>query len=172
MSKLLYRLFVIINQYGFLSVPVPALILLAVILGLDGYTLGDGFVIGAAAATLALFWWRFHARQTANVPDNTDALQETINQNGKYALLAFESEFCLSSTTVGQRLAKLETMYPEKFQIYSLSVRKDPGKELFQQYEGRVTPTYVLLDPEGKEVMNWPLVLPVDRVTYAVTQNA
>jgi thioredoxin-related protein len=86
-------------------------------------------------------------------------------------MVALESEFCLSSTTVGARLSALEAAHPDKFQIYALSIFKEPGKRLFKQYKGRVTPTYVLLDPRGKVVMNWPLVLPVEKVSYAVTQE-
>jgi thioredoxin-related protein len=171
MTKLPYPLMIVINRFGFLSVPAPIVLILALGLGINGYTLVDGLILAVVVIGFVGLWWRFHARQSDNVPENTETLLDTINQNGKYAMLAFCTEFCLSSTNVNHRLAELEKAHPEKFQMYTVSVLKDPGKDLFKHFEGRVTPTYVLLDPNGKELMNWPLVLPVDRVTYAVQQG-
>jgi hypothetical protein len=172
MTKLPYPVMVIVNRFGFISIPVPILLILAIVLGLNGFTATDGLIVVVVAILLVGVWWRFHARQSSNVPEKTETLLETINQSGKYAMIAFCTEFCMSSVNVSSRLAALENEHPDKFQTYTVSILKDPGKDLFKQFEGKVTPTYVLLDPNGKEVMNWPLVLPMDRVSYAVQQSA
>jgi thioredoxin-related protein len=175
MDKVPRPLVTVFSTYAFLSLPASVVLLLVVLLGLDGYSTTDFGILGALLVGLigfAFFWRQFHARQSANVPETAEKLIETINQNGKYAVLAFESEFCLASTTVGQRLAALENAHPDRFQTYSISVLQDPGKGLFAKYGLRTTPTYVLLDNEGRVVDDFPLVLPVERVIYAVTQSA
>lgn len=171
MEKLPTPLRVFINHYGFLSVPLIPLAILAYFLSRNGWDVTDGIILIAAVALFFVWWLTQHARQSANAPVDTPTLLNEIGQSGKYAMLAFESEFCISSTTVGKRLSELETAHPDTFQIYEISILKDPGKDLFKQYEGKVTPTYVLLNPEGKVMMEWPLVLPVERVTYALKQQ-
>jgi thioredoxin-related protein len=160
-----------INHYGYITLIVLPAAVIALLLGIGGYNTLDLVVVAVLAIVVVAIWSRIHARQSPNAPRTTEALTEKIEQNGKYAMVALESEFCLSSTTVGARLSELEAAHPDKFQIFSLSIFKDPGKRLFEQYKAKVTPTYVLLDPHGKVVMDWPLVLPVEKVTYAVTQE-
>jgi thioredoxin-related protein len=173
MQRLPDPILIPLNRYGYLTLPAIPLLIVLLLLGRDGFSLVDLGIIGAAVLLLVVFWSRTHARQSPNALENRDTLMSTIEETGKYALLAFESEFCLSSTTVGKRLMELEMAHPEKFQIYSFSILSAPGKELFKEMNGRVTPTYVLLDTKGKVVMDWPLVLPVERVVYEVkTSNS
>jgi thioredoxin-related protein len=171
MEKLPTPLRILINQYGFVTVPIVPLLILGIILGQNGWSFTDAAIMGAVLALIVVWWWTQHARQSANAPASTPSLLNEIGQSGKYAMLAFESEYCISSTTVGRRLSELESTHPDKFQIYELSIFKEPGKDLFKQYDGKVTPTYVLLNPEGQVMMEWPLVLPVERVTYALKQQ-
>ena len=171
MQKLPTPLRILINQYGFITVPLVPLVVLAVILGRNGWSFVNVVILTLAVAAIFLWWWTQHARHSANVPASTPSLLNEIGQSGKYAMLAFESEFCISSTTVGKRLNELEAAFPNKFQIYELSILSDPGKELFKRYDGRVTPTFVLLHPDGQVMMDWPLVLPVERVSYALKQQ-
>jgi thioredoxin-related protein len=175
MDKVPRLLVTVFSTYAFVSLPASVVVIAVLVLGLDGYSTTDFGILGALLVGVigfGVFWRQFHARQSANVPETADKLMESIQANGKYAVLAFESEFCLASTTVGQRLAALENAHPDRFQTYSISVLQDPGKGLFQKYGLRTTPTYVLLDKEGKVVDDFPLVLPVERVIYAVTQSA
>jgi thioredoxin-related protein len=160
-----------INRYGFILFVLMPAVIIALLLGIGGYTLVDAAIIVLMAVGVYALWWKIHARETPNIPNTSDSFMESLQRNGKYAMLAFESEFCLSSSNVGSRLAELEKEYPERFQIYALSIFKNPGKEMYDWYRCRVTPTYILLDPNGKVVMDWPLVLPVERVSYAVSQQ-
>jgi thioredoxin-related protein len=175
MDKLPRPLLFVFSWYPFITFPIMASAAILIVVGLDGFSAADFGILGAllvALIGLAIFWRLSHARQSDNVPETTEALMDTINQNGKYAVVAFESEFCFASTTVGQRLAALESAHPDQFQTYSVSILQDPGKELFERYGLRATPTYVLLDKEGKVVDDFPLVLPVERVIYTVTHGA
>ena len=171
LQKLPTPLRILVNHYGFLTVPLVPLAILVVFLGQNGWSLVDFAILAVVVAAVILWWWTQHARQSQNVPASAPSLLNEIGQSGKYAMLAFESEFCISSTMVGKQLTELETAFPHKFQIYEISILQDPGKQLFKQYEGRVTPTYILLSPEGQVMMDWPLVLPIERVTYALKQQ-
>lgn len=171
MSRLLRLVLIPVNWFGFITIPIAVVVVIGVLLGLDGFSAFDAVIIGSLIIVSGLLWWRYHARESFNVPQDSQSVMTAIRETGKYAMIAFESEFCLSSTNVGQRLKELETDYPGKFQIYELSVLKDPGRGLFAEFGGRVTPTYVLLDPRGNVVMDWPLVLPVERVAYTVSSG-
>ncbi len=171
MSRLPRPLLIPINWFGFITMPIAGVVVLGLLLGLDGFSVFDAVIIGGLIIVSGLLWWRYHARESFNVPQDSQSVMTEIRETGKYAMIAFQSEFCLSSTQVGQRLKELETNYPAKFQIYEMSILKDPGRELFQGFGGRVTPTYVLLDPRGNVVMDWPLVLPVERVAYTVSSG-
>jgi thioredoxin-related protein len=163
---------VFFNQYGYISLPLLPFIALIIALVAYGFNLVSLAILVVVLLGLAAFWALTHARQTPNAPQSKFALLDEIKSSGKYAMLAFESEFCLSSTRVGQQLNELEARYPKQFQVYSISVLKEPGKDLFKTYRGRVTPTYVLLDEEGKVLMDWPLVLPVERISYEVKRHS
>src|SRR5260221_5805022 len=172
LDRLPHPLRVFINQYGYISIPLVPLLILIIALGVHGFTLLSLAIIAVTVAALVLFWVYTHARQSPNAPSSNNALMDEIKSSGKFAMLAFESEFCLSSTRIGQQLLDLEKNYPAQFQIYSLSVLQEPGKDLFKEYRGRVTPTYVLLNEQGKVVMNWPLVLPIERIFYEVKRRS
>ncbi|MEP7288479.1 MAG: hypothetical protein ABI947_22230 [Chloroflexota bacterium] len=170
MQRLPRWLIIPFNHYAFIFVPAGA-IFAAILLVLMGGSVPLGWtIIALTAVGFSVVWLKFHARETAGLPDNAPDLLREIERSGKYTLLAFESEFCLASTTVGQRLANLEAENPNRFRLYSLSVLKNPGKVLFERYKGRVTPTYVLLNPQGELMMEWPMVLPIERVLYTVQQ--
>ena len=172
MDRLPTPLRVFFNQYGYISLPLLPFVALIIALIAYGFSLLSLVILMVVLLGLIAFWVLTHARQTPNAPHSKMSLLEEIKSSGKFAMLAFESEFCLSSTRVGQQLSELEEHYPKQFQVYSLSVLKDPGKDLFKQYRGRVTPTYVLLDTQGKVVMDWPLVLPVERISYEVKRQS
>lgn len=171
MQRLPLPLRLLVNHYAFIFLPLIPLAILVAILGQNGWSVVDLVILAIAVTAFVLYWATQHARQSDNVPANPQTLMTEIEQSGKYAMLAFESEFCFASTQVGKQLNQLEETYPDKFQIYKISILDDPGKDLFKQYEGKVTPTYVLLNPQGQVMMDWPLVLPVERVSYALKQQ-
>ena len=170
MKKLIRQIVHIFSFHSFLATLIAGTVLVAVLLGLNGFSLADGLIVAGLVVAAALLWGRLHARQSAGLPTSSSEFLHTLSHERKYSLLAFESEFCLASVGVGKQLRDLEAAHPDRFQMYCLSVHQDPGKTLFQRYDGMVTPTYVLLSPDGDVVMEWPLVLPIQRVTYAVTR--
>ncbi|HVO41621.1 MAG TPA: hypothetical protein VMT34_03305 [Aggregatilineales bacterium] len=157
----------LVNLYALPSLAV--LFALLVIFG--GLTPIRTVILVVGLGALFVFWLVAHARQSDNVPETPVGVLEKLSAEGKFAVIAFESEFCLASTLVGQRLADLEKAHPGKIQVYSLSVLQDPGKTLFRDFKGRVTPTFVLLSPSGKVLDDWPLVLPIERVSYALSEQ-
>jgi thioredoxin-related protein len=137
----------------------------------DGLTVADLGILVGVMAVLALVWWRFHARQTRNVPINATALLRAIKHSHKPALIAFESEYCPKCMVLGRQLSRLSDMQLSNMTIYHLSVNREPGRALFRQFDGRITPTYTLLDAKGNLIEEWPLILPIDRVIYSVTRQ-
>jgi thioredoxin-related protein len=154
----------------------PILVVIVVLvayaaLNADGLSLGDAAILLALIAIFAVLWWRFHLRQSKNLPVNATAMLREIKHTHKHVLLAFESEYCPKCMAMGGQVARLEKSQPKDLKIYRVSVNREPGRTLFVQFDGRITPTYVLLDPKGNLVNEWPLVLPAQRVLYAVNHR-
>jgi thioredoxin-related protein len=157
--------------YPILAVLIVLLLFLAFANSADGLTLADLGILIGLTALFVLVWWRFHARPSHNLPVNATALLRAIKHSHKPALIAFESEYCPKCMVLGRQLSRLSDMHLQHMTIYHLSINKEPGRALFQQFDGRITPTYALVDEKGNLIEEWPLILPIDRVVYSVTHQ-
>lgn len=156
------------NVYVFLAVAV--LLVAAVLLGGDGFSLIDVLVL-AALVVFAIGLQRI-ARpvQSADVPDTAEALEAQLAQSDRLTLLAFESEYCPSCMATNPMVLKLEESNNPALRVIRLTIQHEPGKTLFKKYDGRLTPTFVLLDRRGNLMMDWLLTLPVNRVLFEANQ--
>jgi thioredoxin-related protein len=171
MLKKIPRPLFLIDHFFYPILAIVVVLIVETLLGVDGLSLGDLAILVALVALFALVWWRFHFRESKNLPVNATALMREIKHSHKHALLAFESEFCPKSLALGGQVMRLEKGHPKDFRIYRISVNKEPGRTLFQQFDGRITPTYVLVDTKGDVVKKWSLLLPAERVLYAVNHR-
>ncbi len=172
MLKRIPRPLFLINYFFY---PILAVIVVLVVffrLNADNdLSLEDLGILAALVALFALVWWRFHAQQSKGLPVNATAMMREIKHNHKYALLAFESEFCPACMTMGVQVSRIENSKPKELTIYRLSVNREPGHSLARQFDVRATPTYILVDPKGSIIMDWPIVLPAQRILYAVNHG-
>ncbi len=171
MLKRIPRPLFLIDHFFYPILAVVVVLIAYAVLNADGLSLGDVAILVALAAIFVLVWWRFHLRQSDSVPVNAVALMREIKHSHKHALLAFESEYCPKCMTLGAQVHRIEKTQNKDLRIYRLSVNKEPGRALFKQFDGRITPTYVLLDSKGNVIMDWPLILPAERVLYAVNHG-
>lgn len=158
------------SRYSY--VVASALILLAALLLLnqDRHLSGvDVALIAGLAAILALIWQRGHPRIDSGMLAAEGDVLRDIKRSGQFSLLAFESEYCAMCLVAGPRIEQLEKV--DGLNVYRLSVNSEPGQSLFRQVDGRLTPTYILVDPHGNYVQEWILVLPIERILYAVRQQ-
>jgi hypothetical protein len=166
MLKKIPRQVWLVNIYGYFVVAAVVVLVALVLLTQDDVSWLDvGLVVGVVAA-FALVWQRLHPRLSVNVPPTGGDLLWKMGHSGHYTLLAFESEYCPMCMAVGPRVAQLETV--DGLDVYRLSVNREPGRSLFRQYEGRMTPTYVLVDPHGERIQEWIVALPIERILYTV----
>jgi hypothetical protein len=152
--------------------PYTAIMIIAgVLLSQDGalQLFPDVLVFIAISVITAGIWWVLHMRQQANTPPSENDFLTMLKRTNKYSLLAFESEYCALCLTTGNRVNELESFDPEHLNVYRLSVTQEPGGTLFRRFEGRMTPTYILLDPGGHVMEEWALALPIQRVKYRLT---
>ncbi len=171
MLKKIPRPLFLIDHFFYPILAVVVVLIVYSALNRDGFSLGDLAILAALVAIFAAVWWRFHPRQSKHLPVNAVAMTREIKHSHKYVLLAFESEYCPKCMAMGWQVSRLENSQTKDLKIYRLSVNKEPGRTLFEQYDGRITPTYILVDSRGNTVMEWPLVLPAERVLYAVKQE-
>jgi thioredoxin-related protein len=172
MAHYLRRFFLLIdhNLYPIIAVAVVLIALIA-LNSTEGLSVIDLVILVALIAVFVLVWWLFRMRESKNVLTNATAQLREIKHAHKYALLAFQSEFCVKSMTLGRQVLQLEKTHPKNVTIYRVSVNKQPGKALAAQYEIGTTPAYVLIDPKGNMVKSWSLMLPADNVTSMVNQQ-
>ncbi len=172
LKKIPRPFFWVVNSFALIPIALIILIVLyAVRNAADGMSLIDWGVLVALVVLMALLWWVLHARAASGLPVNATALLRAVKHSHKYALLAFESEFCPLSMLLGWQANRLEKNHPKDLVVYRLSVNREPGRALFKQYEGRATPTYILIDPHGDVVKEWAYVLPAGRVANQIMQR-
>lgn len=170
MLKKLPRQVWLVGIYGYVVVAVVVVLVALVLLTQDNVSWLDVGLVVSVVALFTLVWWRAHPRLSVNVPPTGGDLLWQIGHSGKYTLLAFESEYCAMCMTVGARVDHLSEV--DGLDVYRLSVNSEPGRSLFHQYDGRMTPTYVLVNPRGERVQEWVVALPIERILYAVRQQA
>jgi hypothetical protein len=163
------RQFVFLAIYGYLFVAAAVVVAALLLLNTENSLFVNLAIVAAVVAGLALVWWLRHPRLKPQALDAAGLLREAISKE-PYVLLAFESEYCGTCMAISGRITQLDNI--KGLKIYRLSVNREPGQTLFKKYDGRITPTYVLLNDRGEVVQDWPVVLPIDRVLYAVRQQS
>ncbi len=172
LKKIPRPFFWVFNSFALIPIALIILIVVyAVRYAADNMSLIDWGVLLALVVLMILLWWALHARAARGLPVNATALLRAVKHSHKYALLAFESEFCPLSMTLGRQAGWLEKHHPKDLVVYRLSVNHEPGRTVFKQYNGRATPTYILIDPHGEVVKEWTFVLPAGRVANQIAQR-
>lgn len=171
MLKKLPRPLFIVYHYAYPILATIVVLVAFALLNADGLNLVELGVLIALIGVFVLIWWLFRTRQRKDTPVNATALLRAVRHSHKHALLVFESEFCVTSMLLRRQGSFLERMRPRPLETYRLSVNREPGRTLFAQYDGRITPTYILIDPQGNVVVRSALVLRKDRVLYNTTRQ-
>ncbi len=163
------RQLIVFYIYGYLFVAAAILVAALLLLNTDNLLIADVGIVALIALGLGLIWWWRHPRlaQEPRAPDNL--LREAVGKE-PYTLLTFESEYCMTCMAISGRINQLDNI--KGLKVHRLSVNTEPGKTLFKKYDGRLTPLYVLLNAQGEVVQDWPVILPIDRVLYAVKQQS
>ena len=95
MAHYLRRFFLLIDHYLY-PIIAAAVVLIALITlnSSEGLSVIDLVILVALTAVFVLVWWLFRMRESKNVLTNATAQLREIKHAHKYALLAFQSEFC------------------------------------------------------------------------------
>ena len=164
------RNFFLWNHYTYVVVAIIVFIASALILGSDGFALIDVMLM-ALVVTLSIVIQRVaRPLQTAGLPDQAETLVHQLSHSDRATLLAFESEYCPTCMITNPMLLKLEQSNDPTLRVVRVNIQNELGMNLFKHFDGRMTPTFVLLDKRGKVVMDWILTLPVNRVLFEVKQ--
>lgn len=157
-----------LNHYTYPIAATIAVLVALVLFNPNGLNLAGLVAVAAIAALLVLFWIRFHVQGDANLPPTSDDMLAEIEHNSAYSLIAFESEYCPTCIATDPRVVKLSESAPNGLKVYRVTIQREPGRALFKKYDLRMTPSYALIDSKGRLVMDWLLVLPIERVMYAI----
>jgi thioredoxin-related protein len=171
MLKKLPRPLFVVYHYSYPILAAIVVLIAFVLLNTDGLSLLELVILAVVIGLFVLVWWLFRTRQRKDTPVNATALLRAVKHSHKPALLVFESEFCVTSMLLKRQGAFLERMRPRPLEVYRISVNREPGRTLFKQYDGRITPTYLLIDPQGNVIVRSALVLRKDSVMYNTTRQ-
>jgi thiol-disulfide isomerase/thioredoxin len=164
------RNFFLWNHYTYVVVVVGVLLFAASYLGSDGFTWMDVALMAAILVLAIAIQRAARPIQTTNLPDQAEALTEQLTHSDRLTLLAFESEYCPTCMVTNPTLLKLEEANDPALRVVRLNIQNELGMSMFKKYDGRMTPTFVLLDKRGNVLMDWILTLPVNRVLFEVKQ--
>jgi hypothetical protein len=99
---------------------------------------------------LVAFW--FAARPTDTPAINALADVEARIGNGTPVVLELYSEYCLGCMAQSSAVEALQQALGERAAVLRLSIHTEVGGALWARYKGETTPTFIILDGEGREV--------------------
>lgn len=158
-----------VNVYGYMLVAAALMGVALILLSIDSLAVLDAVLFLGVVAVVIGAWGYFRPRFVKRLSPNADLLLAEIQMQGRYALLSLESEYCPLCMTTGHRADQLRHM--DNLTVYRLSIHSEPGRTLYLRLNGRATPTYYLISPDGDVLEEWPFVLPVDHLRNQMTQG-
>lgn len=138
------------NQYSFLLIAAGGLVLLAAGLALTGLTRRKAGAWLVAAAALAVAW--LGLRTGPSEFQAADQAELVIRAAERPVLVEFYSDYCAACLAAKPTLDALERDLKDHLQVIRLDVASAAGRELGEQLDLRVTPTFILFDTAGREI--------------------
>lgn len=138
------------NQYSFLLIAAGGLVLLAAGLALTGLTRRKAGAWLVAAAALAVAW--LGLRTGPSEFQAADQAELVIRAAERPVLVEFYSDYCAGCLAAKPTLDALERDLKDHLQVIRLDVASAAGRELGEQLDLRVTPTFILFDTAGREI--------------------
>ncbi|GAB4545770.1 MAG: hypothetical protein OHK0023_04540 [Anaerolineae bacterium] len=159
-----------INVYGYFFVAAAILSVAFILLTVDDLSWLEVALVCGLAILMAGLWMRFRPKVEHRTAASSAEFIDQLRDLGKqYTLVTLESDYCPLCMATGDRITQLDGI--ENLQIRRLSIHDQPGKGIFQDIDGRATPTYVLYDEQGKVLQEWVMFLPIERILYQVRQG-
>lgn len=142
---------IIVDQYSALWIG-GAFVLLVVLVLFQGRPQARDFIaLGVVIAGLVVAWILVHPRQTPLLGD-AKTVHSMIGQ-GVPVLLEFQSPYCIHCTQMKPIVDRLENELGDRLRVIRLNAQDKIGRELAPVYELEYTPTFVLFDGRGNEML-------------------
>jgi hypothetical protein len=103
-----------------------------------------------ALIALVGFWLIMRPTDTPAISALADV--EARLGNGTPAVIELYSEYCLGCMAQSSAVSALEQALGERAVVLRLSIHTEVGYALWTRYNGQTTPTFIILDGEGREV--------------------
>ncbi len=158
-----------VNIYGYLLVAIVLMVAALILLSIDSLAVLDAILFLGVVAVLIGVWRYFRTRLLRPPTPSADLLIAEIQMSGRYALLSLESAYCPLCMMTGHRADQLRQV--DNLTVYRLNIHTEPGRTLYSRLNGRVTPTYYLISPDGEVLDEWPFMLPVETLRNQFTQG-
>lgn len=115
---------------------------LAVLLRIGAWLIALGALIG--------FWLVMRPTDTPAIGALADV--EARLGNGTPVVIELYSEYCLGCMAQSSAVSALEQALGDRATVLRLSIHTETGYALWTRYKGETTPTFIILDGEGREV--------------------
>ncbi len=96
------------------------------------------------------FWLLMRPTATPEISGLADV--EARLGNGTPVVLELYSEYCLGCMAQAADVLALEQALGAQAAVLRLSIHTEAGQALWERYNGESTPTFIILDGEGREV--------------------
>ncbi|PJF34421.1 MAG: hypothetical protein CUN49_15755 [Candidatus Thermofonsia Clade 1 bacterium] len=140
------------NQFSFVIMSAVLLVAIGAVLWKAG-RLSAVLRLGAwLVALIALlgFWLAVRPTDTPQVSALADV--EARIGKGTPVVIELYSEYCLGCMAQSSAVSALEQALGERASVLRLSIHTEIGGALWARYQGETTPTFIILDGEGREV--------------------
>jgi thioredoxin 1 len=152
----------IVDQYSAVWIGGAFVLLVALVLFQGRPQARDFIALGVVIAGLAAAWLLLHPRQTSLLGD-AKKVQSMIGA-GVPVLLEFQSPFCIHCTQMKPVVDRLENELGERLRVIRLNAQDEIGRNLAPVYMLEYTPTFVLFDSQGNELLRQTGDLDTERV--------
>lgn len=103
--------------------------------------------------TIGVVFFALNVRYTPSSVENAEQV-ETVLVNGQPTLLMFYSNYCVSCLASLPAVREMQTALVEQgVNVLLLNIHERPGSDLLERYRFEISPTYLVFNAAGQEVL-------------------
>ncbi|MFP3854301.1 MAG: thioredoxin family protein [Anaerolineales bacterium] len=138
-----------INHYSFLLLAAAAGVVLLIFLSRNGIDTGD--LMALLSFTVGITFALVTFNPGASDISNYSQFQSALEAEG-HLLLEIQSPYCLACAAAKPSVDRLEDSNPQ-LEIIRVNIQDPVGQQISREFQSRVTPTFLLFDPDGEAVL-------------------
>lgn len=117
---------------------------------------------------IGVVFFALNVRYSRSPVENVEQV-ETVLVNGQPTLLMFYSNYCVSCLAALPAVREMQTALVEQgVNVLLLNIHERPGIDLLQRYRFEISPTFLVFNAAGQEVLRSNVLPTLSEITAAV----